>query len=384
MSCHFEERSDEKSARLKCRSLAMLGMTLLVSAAPLPAQQAGTFYIGTYGKKLLVMDEASMRITDSVPLPWIPFFSQVSHDRKHLYLIDPRFESIHVVDLPSKKVIDSLTLTTPGRQVRMQGFNVDPTERFAVIVIKTITKKPDRFEIGSPKLVKYDLATKQVTDTIPWPRGEERDFAQIVFSPDGNNLYFFTQDDVLIYDTRTLKQIDRWEMARTFYEEGFGRLPLNFFPQLNEEPGFNTSMFRITDPVNRRTLMGIARTNLNTRAVDWYILGPPGPAAPGFITVGPGRKRAYGLVQQVGNWQYWIFDLENKRVLSKVEFNGRPRMSLTAATDPRYVYLHGPGSTIEIRDANTFQSIRLIDVPGDMSGFILMPPGPGPARPAGP
>lgn len=358
-------------------STGMMAAALMLSARhSLSAQAAGTFYIGTYSKKLLVMDESSMRVTDSVPLPWIPFFYQLSQDRKHLYLVDPHFQTIQVVDLPSRKATETFTLSTPERQVRFQGFNVDPTEKFAVMVIKTITKKPDRFEIGSPRLVKFDLATKKVTDTIPWPRGEERDFAQIIFSPNGENLYFFTSEDVLIYDARTLKQIDRWEISRTFYEEGFGRLPFNLNPQLSEEPGFNTSMFRITDPVNRRTLMGIARTNLTTRTVDWYILGPPGPSAPGFISVAPGRKRAYGLVQQVGNWQYWIFDLENKRVVNKVQFDGRPRMQLTAATDPRYVYLHGAGSTVEVRDANTFESVRLLQMPTDMTGFMLVPPSP--------
>jgi hypothetical protein len=331
-----------------------------------------------------VMDEATMRITDSIPISvGIPIGMQLSYDRKHFYVMDPRFQTVEIIDIPSKRSLGTFTMSTPERQVRMQGMNVDPSERFAVMVVKTITKKPDRFEIGSPKLVKFDLATKRVTDTIPWPRGEERDFAQILFSPNGDNLYFFTGEDVLIYDSRTLKQVDRWEMSRMFFEEGFGRLPVSFNAQLNEEPGFNTSMFRMTDPVNRRTLMGIARTNLTTRTVEWSILGPPGLAAPGGMTLAPGRKRAYGLVQQVGNWQYWIFDLENKRIVNRIEFNGRPRMSLTAATDPRYVYLHGPGSTVEIRDANTFQPIRLIEMPADMTGFVLMPPGPGPARPAG-
>lgn len=363
-------------------ALAVVATLSAVSAAE--AQQAGTFYIGTYSKKILVMDEATMRITDSIPVSvGIPLGMQLSYDRRHFYVLDPRVQTVEIIDIHSRRSLGTFTLSTPEQQVRMQGMNVDPTERFAVMVIKTITKKPDRFEIGAPKMVKYDLATRRVTDTIPWPRGEERDFAQILFSPNGENLYFFTAEDVLIYDTKTLKQVDRWEIARTFYEEGFGRLPMNFGSNLNEEPGYNTSMFRITDPVNRRTLMGIARTNLMARTIDWYILGPPGPAAPFGVTLAPGRKRAYGLVQQVGNWQYWIFDLENKRVLDKIEFDGRPRMSLTAATDPRYVYLHGPGSTVEIRDANTFQPIRLIEMPADMTGFILMPPGPGPARPAG-
>ena len=55
------------------------------------------------------------------------------------------------------------------------GMNVDPTERYAVMVIKVYTQKPDRFEIGPPRMVKYDLASRKVTDTIPWPRGEERE-----------------------------------------------------------------------------------------------------------------------------------------------------------------------------------------------------------------
>ena len=40
-------------------------------------------------------------------------------------------------------------------------------------------------------------------------------------------------------------------------------------------------------------------------------------------------------------------------------------------------------STVEIRDVNTFAPIRLIEMPADMTGFVLIPPGPGPARPAG-
>jgi hypothetical protein len=304
----------------------------------------------------------------------------LSYDRKHFYVREPRFETVEIFDIASRRSLGTFTLSTPNRVVRINGMNVDPQERFAVMVVKILTKKPDRFEISAPKLLKYDLASRTVTDTIPWPRGEERDFAQIQFSPNGESLYFFTGEDVLIYDTKTLKQVERWEIARTFFEEGFGRLPANFFMDLNEEPGYTTSLFRVTDPINRRTLMGIARANLTARSVDFYMLGPTVPVS---FTLAPGRKRGYGLVQQVGNWQFWTFDLENKRVLGKVEFQGRPRMQITAGTDGKVIYLHGAGSTIEIRDAEKFQPIRTIEMQADMTGFILMPPGPGPARPAG-
>lgn len=351
-------------------------------AAPVttaPGTATGTFYIGTYGKKILVMDEATMRVTDSIPVSiGIPIGMQLSHDRKRFYVREPRFETVEIIDVAGRKSLGTFTLNTPGQQVRIAGMNVDPRERFAVLLVKTITKKPDRFEIGRPTLLKYDLARRKVTDTIPWPRGEEREFAQIQFSPDGENLYFFTTDDVLIYDTKTLTQVDRWELARTFFEEGFGRIPFGFFNDLNEEPGYTTNLFRVTDPVNRRTLMGIARANLMNRTVDFYTLGPTAPVS---FTLAPGRRRGYGLVQQVGNYQFWTFDLENRRVVGKIEFTGRPRMGMTASTDGRLVYIHGAGSTIDLHDANTFHKLRTIELPADMTGVVLMPPGPGPSRP---
>ena len=364
-------------------------LLLVVAAAPATAQGAaavaapgtatGTFYIGTYGKQILVMDEATMRITDSIPVSiGIPIGMQLSWDRRRFYVREPRFETVEIIDVAGRKSLGTFTLSTPAQQVRIAGMNVDPQERFAVLLVKTITKKPDRFEIGRPTLLKYDLATRKVTDTIPWPRGEEREFAQIQFSPDGENLYFFTTDDVLIYDTKTLKQVDRWELARTFFEEGFGRIPFGFFNDLNEEPGYTTNLFRVTDPVNRRTLMGIARANLMNRTVEFYTLGPTAPV--GF-TLAPGRRRAYGLVQQVGNYQFWTFDLENRRVVGKVEFKGRPRMGITASTDGRLVYIHGAGSTIDLHDVTTFDRVRTIELAADMTGVVLMPPGPGPSRP---
>jgi hypothetical protein len=364
------------------RSLATVGLALLLQApaSSLPAQ-SGTFYIGTYSKKILVMDEATMKVVDSVPVSiGIPLGMQLSYDRKHFYVREPRSENVEIFDIPTRRSLGTFTLSAPKRRVRINGMNVDPTERFAVMVIKIYTERADRFEISAPKMVKYDLATRTVTDTIPWPRGEERDFAQVLFSPNGENLYFFTGEDVLIYDTKTLKQVERWEIARSFFEEGFGRLPANFFTDLNEEPGYSTFLFRNTDPVNRRTLMGIARTNLMARTVDFYMLGPTAPVS---FTLAPGRKRGYGLVQQVGNWQFWTFDLENKRVVGKIEFKGRPRMSITPSTDGKFIYLHGAGSTVEVRDVATFEPIRTIQMPADMTSFILLPPGPGPTRPAG-
>jgi hypothetical protein len=85
-------------------------------------------------------------------------------------------------------------------------------------------------------------------------------------------MYFFTQDDVLIYDTNTLKQVDRWEISKTLFEEGLGRI--NFgLPYDVYGIRASTGLFH-DDPVNHRTQMGVARMDLTNRQLDFYSLGP--------------------------------------------------------------------------------------------------------------
>lgn len=330
----------------------------------------GTIYIGTYARSILVVDENTMSVTDTIPVSvGVPINMQFSFDRSRLYLMDAGFEKVEVIDLATRKPVDQFTLTEGNKRVRIFGFNVDPRQRFAVMLVKTYTKKPDRFEIGPPKLLRYDLARHQVTDTIPWPRGEERDNARILFAPSGDYLYFFTTDDILIYETANLKQVDRWELAQPI-EEGMGRLNFGFPTDIYEEPGYYTGLFRMTDPVQNRTLMGVARVNLERRDVDFYTLGPSGPVN---FALAPDRRRAYGLRQEVGLYEFWLFDLEGRRVVSRTQFRGRPRMGLTPSSNGRYLYIHTAGSTIDLYDAQTFRHVRTVDLGADMTSFRLLP-----------
>ena len=374
-----------RAASAPCFSRRRLGfpalglVVALVSASLASAQSGGngTIYIGTYDKKILVVNESNLRVTDTIPVSiGIPTSMILSSNRKHFYVLDPAFENVEVIDIASRKAIDKFTLSTGDTRVRLWGINVDPRERFAVVLVKTYTKKRDRFEIGKPTLLRYDLAKKAVTDTIPWPKGEERDGAQIIFSPDGELMYFFTTDDVLVYSTDSLKQVDRWELSRTLFEEGLGRLNFFFPNDIYEDPGFYTGLFRITDPVNRRPLMGVARVDLVKRAVDFYTLGPSEPVN---FRLAPGRRRAYGLRSQVGNYEFWTFDLEGRRVAQRVQFRGRPRMGLTPSSNGRQLYIHTAGATIDVYDAQTFRLVRTVTLGADMSGFVIIPPGPVPA-----
>jgi DNA-binding beta-propeller fold protein YncE len=342
----------------------------LPAAAAAQAGGNGTIYLGTYSKQVFIIDEATMTVTDSIPVSvGIPLGLTLSANRRHLYTLDPSFQRVEVLDVASRKSLRTFTLSTEESRVRLWGFNVEPQERFAVMLVKTYTKKDDRFVIGPPTLLKYDLTRGAVTDTIPWPQGQERDFAQILFSPNGNLLYFFTADDILIYDSATLKQVDRWELGRSI-DDGMGRFNFGFPESFYEEPGFFTGLFRSTDPVNARTLMGVARVDLVNKQVDYYSLGPS--EFVGF-TLAPGRRRAYGLRQQVGNYQFWSFDLQNRRVSQRVEFEGRPRMGLSVSTNGSQLYVHTAGNTVDVYDANTLRLVRTATFSADMTRLLVVP-----------
>jgi DNA-binding beta-propeller fold protein YncE len=358
---------------------AMLGMSASAiaqsamprqSGDPITAGGNGTLFVGTYARQILVLDEATMQVRDTIKSQvGIPDLS-LSFDRKHLYLSDPGNEKIEIIDLATKKSSGVFTLSKDSTKVRMWGFSLDPQERFAVLLVKAYTKKKDRYEVSPPTLLRYDLAKHQVTDTIPWPRGEERDGAQIIFSPKGDLMYFFTSDDVLIYDANTLKQVDRWEISRTLFEEGLGRIAFGFPYDVYEEPGFYTGLFRTTDPVNHRTQMGVARMDLVNRQLDFYALGPSQGVS---FRLSPDRKRAYGIHSEVGNYQFWTFDLEGRRVVGKTEFAGRPRMGLVVSSNGSQLYITTAGATIDRYATSDFHHLGQINLGADMTNVILVP-----------
>jgi len=345
------------------------------SSGPDPAGSGGTgtIYVGTYARNVLVLDEATMRVKDTIKSSvGIPELS-LSFDRKHLYITDPGNEKLEIIDLATKKSGGVHMLSHDSVKVRMNGFSLDPKERFAIIVFKAYTKKIDRYDVSKSTLVRYDLARHVVTDTIPWPRGEEREGAQILFSPKGDLMYFFTTDDVLIYDTNTLKEVDRWEISKTLFEEGLGRINFGFPYDVYEEPGFYTGLFRTNDPVNHRTQMGVARMDLANRQLDFYSLGPSVGVS---FRLTPDRKKAYGIHSEVGNYQFWTFDLDSRRVVGKTEFAGRPRMGLVVSSNGSQLYITTAGSTIDRYATNDFRHIGQINLGADMTNVILVPRSP--------
>jgi hypothetical protein len=333
----------------------------------------GTLIVGTYPDKFWIIDEATEKAVGTIPFKsGIPRRTTLSRDRKRFYTIEAGMEKIEIIDIATRSTVDTFTLSEGNKKIRIRSIEPDPLHRFVMLLTASYTKLTDRFEIGAPTLMQYDLKEHKVVRTIPWPNNEERQNVQIQFSPDGKLMYLFSDQDVLIYDTGDFTQTDKWELSKPI-EEGFGRIEFGQSDAYNDEPGFYTAIFNVSDPIQNRRIMGIGRVNLAAKTVDFFTMGPSSPV--GFA-MAPGRKVAYGLFQDIGRFEFWRFDLEHRKLVNRVEFKGRPRMSLKTSSNGKVLYIYNAGETIDLYDAETYQYLRTISLEGDMTAELFVFPNP--------
>ena len=354
-------------------ALALVVWRVPAQTAEKPRVSAGngTLIIGSYPKQFWIIDEATEKVVGTIPFQsGIPRRTAMSRDRKRFYTIEAGMEKVEILDIATRKTIDSFSLSEGAKKVRIRSVEPDPQHRFVMMVTAAATKLIDRFEIGAPTLVQYDLATHKIVRTVPWPDGEERQNANILFAPDGKLMYLFTDQDVLIYETGTFTQVDKWELSRPI-EEGFGRLEFGSRDVVNDEPGFYTAVFNVSDPIQHRRTMGIGRVNLAAKSVDFYTLGPSSPIS---FAMAPGRKAAFGLYEDIGRYEFWKFDLEKRTLANRVEFKGRPRMGLKTSSNGKVLYIYVAGNTIDLYDAETYQFLRTITIEGDQTTELFVLP----------
>jgi len=356
------------------RLLLVLAGLLAFGALGARAQETATWYVPTYSQDIVVWDEASEREVGRIHMRHpIPNETTLNASRDRLYVLEASGEIMEIVDLRSRSVVDEFTLSSGNVSVRIDGFAVHPSDDRALLVVKRYTKGRDRYTVEGPFVLEYDLRAKAVTDTLDWPDGSDRDRgADFRYSPDGRTLYFFA-DDVIALDASTYEEVDRWQLSKPL-EPGLGRPSFSLNPGTYDEPGTTTGVFRMTDPIQNRAMLGIATVRLSDKQADFYTLGPSAPLR-GFA-VAPGGRKAYALYSDVGEYEFWEFDLAGRRLTGRHPFAGRPRMGLQASADGRKLYVFVAGNTIDVYDSTTFQLMRTVTFDEDMTlGNVVVIPG---------
>jgi DNA-binding beta-propeller fold protein YncE len=367
------------------RGLALAGLLMWAIAAPgaqapRPSGGDGLLYIGGYPNLVWIIDEATEKIAGTIAVKsGIPRRLGLSRDMTRFYVIDATSEAIEIIDIRTRSTIDTFRLSEGNKRVRITSLEPDPTHAYAVLLTRATTKMTDRVEIGPATLLQYDFKTRKVVRTIAWPDNQEQDNANLVFSPDGKLLYLLG-NEIRVLETGNFTQVDRWELSNV--EEGLGQVSMSFggfggLDTVNDEPGFLTTTLTVEDPVVRRRMMGVARIDLARKDLEFYTLGPAGGVS---FALAPDRKRAYGLESSVGRYQFWTFDLERRRVVSRAEFDGRPRMSLKTSSNGRLLYIYNAGDTIDIYDGASYKYLRTIALPGDVTTQFYVVPKSAPRR----
>ena len=358
------------------RTLAKGAVALIVAVTGIPitvaAQDTALWYLGTYTRDILVWDEASEQVIDRIEMGHdIPADIVVNEAKDRIYVRDGTAMYMELVDLKTNEVVDEFTLSQGNVTVRINGFAPHPSDEKAVIFAKRYTKLRDRYVVEGPFLLEYDLTNKAVSDTIPWPNDQERESIRFQYSPDGNILYIFAED-IIALDSNCYEEVDRWQIS-TPIESGVGRSRFSVAPQPYDEEGIATCLFRMTDPVQNRRIMGIAKVRLSEKEVSFFTLGESRPV--GNFTLAPDGNKAYGLLEQgnIAEYEFWEFDLINQRVSRRVPFEGRPRMTLGVSADGERLFIYNAGNTIDIYDSATFEYLKQIVFDEDTTFEVMIP-----------
>jgi DNA-binding beta-propeller fold protein YncE len=336
-------------------------------------------YVGTLDKKLLVIDEGKQEVVDQISLGGIPRSTVLSADRKTLYIISTQM-LIETVDLPSRKVTSSFSLadarTRPrlqgnapdliniGSNTRFSGLAVDPQGHYIYTTMRAVLKDLDQYRIEAPQFVAIDLQDKKIAKTWQFPKGMDQGFgfnATYKVSKDGKLLYVF-QEDILVFDLSTFQQVDRIELSQppnpgeTPYRLAAGEDPF-------DSPDTVTSVFTSVDEVVHKGTLGLATIDLPSHKVEYHPIGPLLPMI-GF-QLSPDRKRGYSVMPSIGTGanratEWWVWDIPTHKVIKKQEFDSRPTFKFAVGGDGTKLYLYGAGSTLEIWDAATLKSLKLI------------------------
>jgi hypothetical protein len=351
-----------------------------LEGAPPPASltSGGYAYIGTLDHKILVVDEDKEQVAGEIALGGIPRMTALSFDQKKLHVITTQMV-VETIDLTTRQVISQFPLADEKSRPRIPRSNgpslaVDPSGRYLYATMKVAVRESDYYRMEPAQFVVIDLQEKRITKTFPFPKEIDQGFgfgATYKVSADGKLLYVF-QEDVLVYDLATFKQVDRIELSKPEFP-GASPYHLNPGEDPNEDGKSVTSVFVSVDPVVHKGTLGLATLDLLTHQAKFKPIGPALPMM-GFL-VSPDHTRGYSIMYTGAGanrrTEWWEWDLAAHKVVRKEEFPTRPTFRFGMSGDGRKLYLYGAGSTLEIFDAATLKSDKVIYLNKDTTTNLI-------------
>jgi hypothetical protein len=345
--------------------LGVLGVIPSLTAQSLNSA-ARLAYIGTLDKKLLIYDENKEEVVGEIPLQGIPRQTALTRDQSKLVIVTTQM-AVETVDLKARKMINHFELADERSHPRMSrgggGLVLDPTGRYLYTTLRVSVKEPDFYRMDPPQFVKIDLQSGKIVQSFHFPPNMDMGFGPGVtykVSPDGKSLYVF-DEDVLIYDLATFKEVDRIEMSRPEYP-GASPYRLTAENDPNAVDNVFTSLFTAVDPIVHKGTLGLATLDLNSRKSTFVPIGIELPSL-GFM-VSPDQTRGYSIMfDGVGGnrrTEFWVWDLASHRVIKKAPFEARPTLRFGLSGDGKKIYLYGAGSSFEVFDGDTLKSRKLI------------------------
>jgi hypothetical protein len=335
-------------------------------------------YLATWPHTIRVLDLSKDKVIDNIELPTdIARILVMSPDKTKLYASSLRDNSIVTVDLKTRKVLDSFSLNEGAVTNRLSGLTIDPTGKYLYSIVTTITKKIDHYEIGEPKFVVIDIEGKKIVREGEFPKDEEPGGRALLrVSPDGKSLYVFRQS-ILVINTADFKLVKKIELSSPGARPGEDALSLSVLDDPNEPPGKVLSVFNSSDPYVHREIFGLAEIDL---ASQNYELTPVGPSATSIqpLMLTPDRKLGYTVAINGTHGdrvtEFWVFDMQTKKIINKHEFLGRTRLNFGMSADGKKLLIYNAGFQVEVYDAKTLALENTINLQGDTTSNIVVAP----------
>jgi hypothetical protein len=353
---------------------------------------AGTLFCGAYPDWVLVIDEATGKVTDRIHMETgLPTSVRLSHDKKTIYVSTNDHAGIEVIDVATHKVINKFVLNDATHHYRLQGGAPDPDGKVLYTTTTLINKLADRYVIDKPKYTVIDLTQKKIVKTVDQPGADGSAAAEgaaatgggggggggrgggFEVSPDGKFLYQFGAT-ITVLKAEDFSVVERIQLEQP-EAPAMENLGLGGLQEPLSDPGQRVSIFNYSDPIVHNRVFGLAKFDLNTRKFDFTPIGPA-PVAMTNLRITPDKKEGY-IVSTNGtqgnkSCQFWAVDLSNSRLTRSGEVPCRTRFSFGLSTNGKKLYIYGAGFEIEVYDAVTFQKEATWDLGNDMTGGGLL------------